>query len=141
MGPLLMTGLNIFGATVGVGLVAARMRPLAVPAAAPPTPRNLAVTVIAFCSGIGVLGAVLGILAIEDGLASDPADATDCLATIGPSADGSDVLWQPAEYDLAALALSLARQSSIDAWARRLALSLVAYDEELAERIPPVAQL
>ena len=73
MGPLLMTGLNIFGATVGVGLVAARMRPLAAPAAEPPTPRNLAMTAIAFCSGIGVLGAVVGILAIEYGLASDPA--------------------------------------------------------------------
>lgn len=63
---------------------------------------------------------------------SDPADAKDCVATISASADGRDVRWQPADYDLATLAVSMVRQSSVDVWARRLANTLQAYDEELS---------
>jgi hypothetical protein len=63
---------------------------------------------------------------------SDPADATDCVATISPSPDGSDVVWQPADYDLATLAISMVRQSNVDVWARRLANTLQAYDDELS---------
>lgn len=62
---------------------------------------------------------------------TDAAAAIDCVATISRTADGTDVLWQPAEYDLATLALSMARQSSVDAWARRLAETLRTYDAEL----------
>lgn len=62
---------------------------------------------------------------------SDPNDANDCVATISASADGEDVLWQPADYDLATLAISMVRQSGVDVWARRLANTLRTYDEEL----------
>ena len=88
MGPLLMTGLHILGATVAIGLVASRVRPLAAPPTIPPTPRNLAIIAIAFCSGIGVLGAVVGILAIEAGQGSDAAGPA--LATV-PAALGAIV--------------------------------------------------
>jgi hypothetical protein len=63
---------------------------------------------------------------------SDPVDANDCVATISPSADGRDVLWQPAAYELATLAVNMVRQSSVDVWARRLATTLEAYNEELS---------
>jgi hypothetical protein len=62
---------------------------------------------------------------------SDPDGALHCVATIKRSADGMDLLWQPADYDLATLAVSLARQSSVDAWAVRLLRTLITYDEEL----------
>lgn len=62
---------------------------------------------------------------------SDPESALDCVATIKVSADGKDVLWQPADYDLTTLAMNLARQSSVDVWAAQLLRTLITYDEEL----------
>jgi pimeloyl-ACP methyl ester carboxylesterase len=66
-----------------------------------------------------------------------PADAaqspprTECVATIAPTNDGSDVRWQPAEYDLVDLGLSMLRQRQVDLWGHRLARTMVTYDEEL----------
>ena len=73
MGPLLMTGLSILGATIAIGLVAARAVPENRPTGAPPTPRNLTVVVFAFASGIGVLGAVVGLLGVTKGISAGQA--------------------------------------------------------------------
>jgi hypothetical protein len=55
----------------------------------------------------------------------------DCVATIGRTADGTDVTWQPTDYDLSDLALSMVRQRQVDLWAHRLARTMLTYDEEL----------
>ena len=68
-----------------------------------------------------------------------PADAerdpprADCVATIRPTDEGTDVTWQPADYDLADLGLSLLRQQQIDLWGHRLARTFVTYNEELRD--------
>jgi len=73
MGPLLMTGLNLLGATIALGLIASRTPPSpVVPGLPPPPPRSLAVITMAFATGIGVLGVVVGLLAVELGLAFEP---------------------------------------------------------------------
>jgi hypothetical protein len=67
MGPLLLTGMALFGAAVAVGTVATRTSPPPPgPSSARVTPvRRLALILIAFASGCGVSGVVAGILAIE----------------------------------------------------------------------------
>ena len=74
MGPLLLTALALFGATVAIGTVASRTAPPV--SLSPLSPaRRLAVILIAFASGCGVLGVVVGVLAIEFGVVGDPAAA------------------------------------------------------------------
>jgi hypothetical protein len=75
MGPLLLTGLALFGAIVGIGLVA---QSAAVPAAAVgqvSPARRLALILIAFAAGCGVLGVVEGLLAITQGAIARSASA------------------------------------------------------------------
>lgn len=62
---------------------------------------------------------------------TDVPEAPDCVATIVRTADGSDVHWRPAPYDLTSLALSMRRQTDIDGWAERLARTIAIYDAEL----------
>ncbi|HEX5823046.1 MAG TPA: hypothetical protein VFY18_01180 [Candidatus Limnocylindrales bacterium] len=75
MGPLLLTGLALFGAILGIGLVA---QSAAVPEAAidqVSPARRLAVILIAFAAGCGVLGVVEGLLAITQGAIAGSASA------------------------------------------------------------------
>ncbi len=71
MGPLLMAGLSILGATIAIGIVAARAVPGDRPVSTPPTPRNLTIVAFAFASGIGILGVVVGLLAVTKGISRD----------------------------------------------------------------------
>jgi hypothetical protein len=63
-----------------------------------------------------------------DAAASGP---DECVATIGRAVDGSDVTWQPADYDIGDPGLSMLRQQQVDLWGHRLAQTLVTYDREL----------
>jgi hypothetical protein len=85
VGPLVFTGLALFGAAASIGVVAAASRP--------PTPggmgasrpgvigsvamvapvRRLAMILLAFAMGLGVLGVVVGILVVEGDVRIDPA--------------------------------------------------------------------
>jgi hypothetical protein len=66
MGPLLLTGLTVLGALIAIGLVAAAsVRPARDVSLTPA--RRLAVIVIAFAGGCGVVGIVVGVLAITLG--------------------------------------------------------------------------
>ena len=56
-----------------------------------------------------------------------------CVATIAPTTDGTDVVWQPADYDLTDLALSMLRQRQVDLWGHRLARTIATYDQQLRE--------
>ncbi|HEY7600690.1 MAG TPA: hypothetical protein VH741_12245 [Candidatus Limnocylindrales bacterium] len=60
-----------------------------------------------------------------------PDPPADCVATIAHSADGSDVIWRPAEYDISDAGLSMLRQQQIELWGHRLAETMVTYDREL----------
>ncbi|MDP8904658.1 MAG: Ig-like domain-containing protein [Chloroflexota bacterium] len=61
-----------------------------------------------------------------------PTDASaDCVATISRTADGADVHWRPADYDLGSFPRSLIRQAEVDRWAERLARTIATYDAEL----------
>jgi len=82
MGPLLMAGLTAFGATIAIGIVASRCPPARAASAAPPTPRSLAIVVMAFAMGIGVLGVVTALLGVELGL---EADQVVPAAAVGPA--------------------------------------------------------
>jgi hypothetical protein len=70
MGPLLMTALAVLGSSLAIGVVASRTPP------PPPSfgltmpwpPRNLAIILMGFAEGIGVLGVVVGLLAVNIGL-------------------------------------------------------------------------
>jgi hypothetical protein len=71
-----MTGLNLLGATIALGLIASGTPPSPLrPGTPPPAPRSFAIVTMAFASGIGVLGAVIGLLTIELGLAFEPSAA------------------------------------------------------------------
>lgn len=73
MGPMLMTGLGCFGAAVAIGLlVDATSRPTT-PVVGPVPARSLAVISIAIAVGSGVLGVVVGLVAIQTGAVIDPA--------------------------------------------------------------------
>jgi hypothetical protein len=63
MGPLLLTGLTILGALIALGMIAAANVAPAAGAGLSPA-RRLALIIVAFASGCGVLGIVVGLLAI-----------------------------------------------------------------------------
>ncbi|MEO8470404.1 MAG: hypothetical protein ABI573_12150 [Chloroflexota bacterium] len=74
MGPLVMTGLATFGASMGIGLLMSGTYPTSEPIdGSVPTSRGLAIVLMAFCTGLGVLGVVVGLLAVM------------LAATIGPN--------------------------------------------------------
>lgn len=64
MGPLVITGVACFGAAVGIGLITAAAGGAIRQGAEPRALGGLYLTLTAFIEGIGVLGAVIGILAI-----------------------------------------------------------------------------
>jgi F0F1-type ATP synthase membrane subunit c/vacuolar-type H+-ATPase subunit K len=69
MGPLLMTAFNVLGAGIAIGIVAGRT-PGGVGEAADGRPsdvRRLAIILLAYAEGIGVLGIVVGLLAVVIG--------------------------------------------------------------------------
>ncbi len=88
MGPLLMTGLSCFGAAVGLGLIATGTWPSdgAPVSRSVPNQRGLAVILMAFCQGVGVLGVVVGLLAIF--VAGSMADPAYGLLAAGPAVVG-----------------------------------------------------
>jgi F0F1-type ATP synthase membrane subunit c/vacuolar-type H+-ATPase subunit K len=69
MGPLLTTGLTVLGATIAIGLIAGRApqggRPVERGQAS--LVRTLAIILFAYAEGIGVLGIVVGLLAVTIG--------------------------------------------------------------------------
>ena len=71
MGPLLMTGLTCFGSAVAVGLVASSQARSRGPVEAR-AGRQLAIILIAFVTGSGILGVVIGVLAVMFGEVRDP---------------------------------------------------------------------
>lgn len=83
MGPLLLTGIVLFGSTVALGLLTSSVRPLGAAEAA--AIRGLFIIQAAFVEGIGVLGVVVGLLAILVGL---PAAA---IVVAGPAMVGAGV--------------------------------------------------
>lgn len=87
MGPLVMTGLATFGAAVGVGLLLSGTYPTTEPIdRRVPGSRSLAIVLMAFCEGIGVLGVVAGNLAVTlDGKVG----ANDALLAAGPAVTGA----------------------------------------------------
>lgn len=106
MGPLLMTGLACFGAAVGIGLLAsAAVLPAGPPAAVASyrlASRSLVIVLAAFAEGVAVLGIVVGLLAVESGLVTDPADG---IFAAGPALLGA----------LIGLGLILVHSSTLDA--------------------------
>jgi F0F1-type ATP synthase membrane subunit c/vacuolar-type H+-ATPase subunit K len=71
MGPLLLTGLATLGATIALGLIGSNAVPSARPGIPPPNVRSFAVILMAFASGIGVIGVVVGTLAVVTGVVGD----------------------------------------------------------------------
>ncbi|MEO8437987.1 MAG: hypothetical protein ABI562_05970 [Chloroflexota bacterium] len=86
MGPMLMTGLAVFGATIALGLIASNTPRSTGPTRDPASPRGLAIILMAIALGIAVLGVVVGLLAIFRGETSDP--SSGLLAT-GPAVAGA----------------------------------------------------
>jgi F0F1-type ATP synthase membrane subunit c/vacuolar-type H+-ATPase subunit K len=72
MGALLMTGLACFGAAIAIGILASSTTPTIEVKRGAPSARGLAIILMAFCSGIAVLGVVIGLLAVNAGLVADP---------------------------------------------------------------------
>ena len=87
MGPLVMTGLATFGATVGVGLLLSGTYPTTEPIDRRiPSGRSLAIVMMAFSMGIGTLGVVVGLLAsMTDG----DVGGTAWILAAGPAAAGA----------------------------------------------------
>ncbi len=86
MGPLLLTGLACFGAAVANGLLAASTSRPAVETAPAARARALVVVLVAFASGIGILGVVAGLLAVFLGELRGP---TAALLAAGPAVVGA----------------------------------------------------
>lgn len=87
MGALALTGIATFGAAIGIGLIVAGTfpEPLTTGRVAPPG-RALAIILMAFCEGIGVLGVVIGILAVE---LTTTAPRGDVMLAAGPGVAGA----------------------------------------------------
>ncbi len=87
MGPLVMTGLATFGAAVGIGLLMSGTYPTSEPIdGRVPTSRGLAIVLMAFCAGLGVLGIVAGLLAVMLDVTVEP---NDSLLAAGPAVMGA----------------------------------------------------
>jgi hypothetical protein len=87
MGPMLLTGLVCFGATVAIGLVASSTSRPTRPIAGVPPALRLAIILVAFAAGSAVMGFVIGLLAVEMGAVSGPLDGL--LAALPAMAGGS----------------------------------------------------
>ncbi len=74
MGPLVMTGLVLFGAAIGLGVLASQTRPAADPADAPRI-RAILMVAAAFTQSLGVLAVAAGFLAVELGGAAGQTSA------------------------------------------------------------------
>lgn len=72
MGPMLMTGLTCFGAAVAIGLLAAATSQPTTPTIGPSPSRSLAIISMAIAAGSGVLGVVVGLIAVVSGAVADP---------------------------------------------------------------------
>ncbi len=97
MGPFWLTGIVLFGATMALGLLTSSVRPLGTPEAAAPA-RSLFVIHAAYIEGIGILGVVVGLLAITNGLPAAP------IVVAGPAVVGAGV----------GLGIVLARRRSLE---------------------------
>jgi hypothetical protein len=75
IGPLVLSGLAIFGAIVGIGRLATAPPPNRATVRPVPASRSLAIIFLAFIEGHGVVGVVVGILAIVGGIEVDPSTA------------------------------------------------------------------
>lgn len=86
MGPLLVTGAACFGAAVGIGLITAAASRALAETAEPLAVRGLHVILIAFLEGIGVLGVVIGLLAI---MAAGVGDTSSAIVAAVPAVGGA----------------------------------------------------
>lgn len=86
MGPLLVTGAACFGAAVGIGLITAAAERAFERTAEPAAVRGLYIVLAAFLDGIGVLGVVIGILAI---FLADVGDTTGAVLAAAPAVGGA----------------------------------------------------
>jgi F0F1-type ATP synthase membrane subunit c/vacuolar-type H+-ATPase subunit K len=84
MGPLIVAGLALAGAAIGIAQTAARARGLTGPTA--PAIRATAVLGLAFAQGVGVLGAVVAILAISVRQAGDATSGVVVVVIAGSGA-------------------------------------------------------
>ncbi len=91
MGPMLFTGLACLGAAIAVGLLSSRTSPPSPGAAVPEASRALAIVLMAFAQGIGVLGAVVGILAVVFGTVAEPSDG---VYAVVPAIIGGIIGWE-----------------------------------------------
>ena len=87
MGPLLMTGLTTFGATIALGLIGSNAVPSARPGIPPPNVRSFFVILMALASGIGVIGVVVGTLAVVTGVVGDSSPVVALV--VGPAILGT----------------------------------------------------
>jgi hypothetical protein len=112
VGPLVFTGLALFGSAAAIGLVTAASSPPPGPTGGPrpgaigsvtvvAAVRRLCLILIAFAMGLGVLGVVVGILAVEAVVPLDPASAVlvPALALIGAGLGFAPVIKNRAELD------------------------------------------
>lgn len=75
MGPLLVTGAGCFGAAIAMGLITAAAGRALSETAEPLSVRAVYILLAAFIEGMGVLGVVIGILAIAEAKIGDPSSA------------------------------------------------------------------
>lgn len=72
MGPLLFAGLAILGAGIGLGRVAAAMPPRSAFPEGWMAAQSLSIIAFAYIEGVGVIGVVVGLVAIMTGLDGEP---------------------------------------------------------------------
>jgi hypothetical protein len=73
MGPLLLAGMAIFGATIAIGIIAAGTPNAGSSLLGMPPARRLALVLIAIAEGCGMIGVVTGLVAVLSGVRIDPA--------------------------------------------------------------------
>lgn len=83
MGPLLFTGLALFGATIGLGWLTTGALAGAAPAEVGSPLRRVAIIAAAFTTGCGVLGVVVGLLATTTRIRTDGTGALLLVALAG----------------------------------------------------------